>query len=809
MDDLAGRTLGPYELWDRIGTGGMAAVYRGAHRGLGQPCAIKVLNPSLVDDASLVERFKAEAKIAARLRHPNIVPILDVGEDGGFHYLVMAYVEGTPLGRLLRREGPLSFQRAIAVLHQLAAALDFAHEHGIVHRDVKAANVLVGEDDRVILFDFGIARAGSTHGRLTGPGMIVGTPQYLAPEVITGGESDRATDLYAFGTLAYETLVGRVPFDGSDPMAVLHAQVNQAPRPPRELRPELPPVAEQVLLRQISKAPHERFSTADAFVRALAAAMGLDVEAPEAPAASSGRQLAPDVSVVNWLEAAPLRPPEDDLFLDGPGGRPGADGEAPTPHPFVPPPASRRDDVVRTTPDTRMPSPDQTLPELPPYQPPPAAQPYESPSVAPTYAPPPAQQPYEPATYGAPAYDPAQYEASRYQPPTYDTPPYQQAPYQPPPYGPPTQGRPSQEAPTYGPSSFLAPEPAPTVSGVVTTRRGSVAGVILSIVVVIGVMIGAGLGLYLASSTLGPKVSASPTATAVAEAGGTTPVPTVPVAAAPVIAAAPAGAPSPAAAQPAGGSPVAVAAPSPRAGAVASSASPAPAVAAAPAAPPTASPAQRLDAARATFERGDSPAAIAALNELKRTAPNTEGLDETLYHVHVVYAQQLLAQGFLDESDAHLVEALKVRPDGPEALSARNQVTLARLWRTMEAAWGKNDDDAMAALEEIVAKDPAYRDANVKLYSLLVAAADRSLAAGDRDGALARLRRAREVYPAGDEARVKLDALTATPTPVPPTATPVPPTPTRRPAPPPTAAPTPKPVLPQLPLPALPGFPRP
>ena len=536
MDDLAGRTLGPYELWDQIGTGGMAVVYRGAHRGLGQPCAIKVLNPALADDTGLVERFKSEAKIAARLRHPNIVPVLDVGEEGGLHYLVMAYVEGVPLSRLLRQEGPLSFQRAIMVLRQLAAALDFAHENGIVHRDVKSANVLVSQDDRVTLFDFGIARTGGTVGRLTGPGMIVGTPQYLAPEVITGGEGDRGTDLYAFGTLAYETLVGRVPFDGADSMAVLHAQVNQAPRPPRELRPEIPPAAEQILLRQLSKAPHERFSTADAFVRALASTMGLDADAPETPA-PSGRQLAPDVSVVNWLAAAPARPPGDDLFLDDPGGRLGPDPELPTPSPFERPPAAHLDGVVRTMPNQQVPPPSETAPGPSAYRPPPD----QTPSYNPRYEQPPGQSPtlppyephmHEPRTDEAPAYDPSRYgpgwngappsAASGYAAPPYEPPaslysPYQQqTPHQPPPYESPPHGYPVSRpsAPgvaPYGPPGYMTPERNPGGSGVAAPPRGSATRWVLSAVVAIGVTIGVGLGLYLASSTFGSKPTPTPT----------------------------------------------------------------------------------------------------------------------------------------------------------------------------------------------------------------------------------------------------------------------------------------------------------
>ena len=240
MDDLVGRVLGPYELLDRIGTGGMATVYRGVHRALGQPRAIKILLPAFAADASLVERFRAEARIASGLRHPNIVSIYDVGEQDGLFYLVMDLVEGTPLGRLLRREKMLDLGRAAHLLRQLASALDYAHRRGIVHRDIKASNVLVGEDDHVSLFDFGIARAAAALDRITVPGQVVGTPEYLAPEVITGAEGDHRSDFYALGVLAYQMLAGRLPFAGEDTIALLYAQVSKTPPSLCEIRPEAP-----------------------------------------------------------------------------------------------------------------------------------------------------------------------------------------------------------------------------------------------------------------------------------------------------------------------------------------------------------------------------------------------------------------------------------------------------------------------------------------------------------------------------------------------------------------------------------------
>src|SRR3954454_14181768 len=172
MDRLAGRTIGPYELLTRIGSGGMAAVYRGVHRALGQPRAIKILLPAHTADPTLVERFRSEAKLAAGLQHPNIVSIYDVGEDRGLLYFVMDLVDGVPLNRLLERQQPIPLERAVMLLRQLGSALDYAHARGVIHRDVKTSNVLIGPDDHLTLFDFGIAR-GANVGRLTRPGLMV------------------------------------------------------------------------------------------------------------------------------------------------------------------------------------------------------------------------------------------------------------------------------------------------------------------------------------------------------------------------------------------------------------------------------------------------------------------------------------------------------------------------------------------------------------------------------------------------------------------------------------------------------------
>src|SRR5919205_297821 len=209
------RSIGPYDLLEPLGRGGMGVVYRAIHRGLGQHRAIKVLPEQFAAEEGFVQRFKREATIAASLRHPNIVLIYDVGQQGDLHYIVMDLVEGRSLLQVIRTEQPLAIPRVLTILRALADALDFAHQRGVVHRDIKPSNVVVGPDDQITLLDFGIARA-AEGSHLTRTGVMVGTPEYMAPEVVTGGEAGTSADLYALGVVAYEMLTGHVPFRASN-----------------------------------------------------------------------------------------------------------------------------------------------------------------------------------------------------------------------------------------------------------------------------------------------------------------------------------------------------------------------------------------------------------------------------------------------------------------------------------------------------------------------------------------------------------------------------------------------------------------
>lgn len=270
---MIGRTLGNYQITEELGRGGMAIVYRAYQPSLNRHVAIKVLPPQLSFDQEFVERFQREAKAAARLRHPNIVVIHDVGHEDGIYYIVMEYLEGRTLKQLIEQEGPLSTQRASRILDQVADALDYAHQQGLVHRDVKPANIFVGQGDQVTLTDFGIAKAASDAEQLTRTGVLMGTPEYMAPEQAESGSVDPRTDLYSLGIVLYQMLVGRVPFRGTTPHATLHAVIYEPPLPPRQIKGEISPQVEAVILKAIAKQPDQRFQSGAELAGALRAAL--------------------------------------------------------------------------------------------------------------------------------------------------------------------------------------------------------------------------------------------------------------------------------------------------------------------------------------------------------------------------------------------------------------------------------------------------------------------------------------------------------------------------------------------------------
>jgi serine/threonine-protein kinase len=254
---------GRYELTHLIARGGMAQVYRAMDRQLERPVALKVLFPELSVDRTFVERFRREAQAAANLSHPNIVPVFDWGEDDGSYFIVMEYVEGRPLSAVLRDPQPMPPRQIAIIGAGVAAALAFAHRHGVIHRDVKPGNVLITPDGDVKVTDFGIARAVNTEESLTQTGAVMGTAAYFSPEQAEGKGVDSRSDIYSLGVVLYEMSVGRPPFTGDSPVSVASKHVRDIPTLPRQVNPSVPPALEAVVMKAMAKNPDDRYSSAE------------------------------------------------------------------------------------------------------------------------------------------------------------------------------------------------------------------------------------------------------------------------------------------------------------------------------------------------------------------------------------------------------------------------------------------------------------------------------------------------------------------------------------------------------------------
>src|SRR5690348_16765134 len=260
-----------YQLQDPIGRGGMATIYRGRDLRMDRTVAIKVLREVYSTDPKFVTRFQREAKAASSLQHPNIVQVFDYGQSDGNYFIVMELVEGVDLRRYLRTRGSLSIDRAVRIAHDVALGLGAAHRRGIVHRDVKPQNILVGHDGSIKLTDFGIASVYKDINaeRLTTTGMTLGTVQYYAPEQAQGEIVNPAADVYALGIVMYEMLTGRTPFEGDTPVAVAMQHIQDAPLAPSQLNPNIPPALEEIILRCLEKVPEMRYRNGTLLARAL------------------------------------------------------------------------------------------------------------------------------------------------------------------------------------------------------------------------------------------------------------------------------------------------------------------------------------------------------------------------------------------------------------------------------------------------------------------------------------------------------------------------------------------------------------
>ena len=266
--ELVGQKLGNYEIVQLIGQGGMAAVFRANQVALNRSVAIKVLSGLSAGDEIFRQRFDREAKSVAQLSHPNIVPIYDFGSDDmrGLWYIVMEYVPGGSLRDLVN--GVPGIDESTRLIAQVAYGLDYAHTHGIVHRDIKPGNILLTELHRPMLTDFGLAKMDS-HPQFTESGLTIGTPAYMSPEQVMGADLDKRSDIYSLAMVLYELLTGRAPFRSDTPLALLHQQVYEAPAPPRKLNPRIPRKLEKVLLRAMSKNRDDRYASAAEFAAEL------------------------------------------------------------------------------------------------------------------------------------------------------------------------------------------------------------------------------------------------------------------------------------------------------------------------------------------------------------------------------------------------------------------------------------------------------------------------------------------------------------------------------------------------------------
>jgi len=353
MADLqAGSVFAGHRIEAVAGRGGMGVVYQAVHLDLGRTVALKVIAAELAGDSSFRERFRRESRIAASLDHPNVIPLFEAGEEDGALYISMRYVKGTDLGQLILSEGRLDSLRASRIIDQVADALDAAHEVGLVHRDVKPANVLIERrprGDHAHLTDFGLTKLASSESGMTGTGMFVGTIDYIAPEQLEGKRLDARSDVYALGCVLFHSLTGSVPYPRDTQVATMFAHASTPPPSARELVPTLPAEVDQVIERAMAKRPDDRYLSAGDLARAaLSAAEGRSVTRAErsvaaGPAAPTGVAAVPPASPrTEPPPTAPPEPPDSNRAEETTAGQPEETAAAqqgePRRPPFRPPP---------------------------------------------------------------------------------------------------------------------------------------------------------------------------------------------------------------------------------------------------------------------------------------------------------------------------------------------------------------------------------------------------------------------------------------------------------------------------------------
>ncbi len=261
---MIGKIIGNYKIEQKLGEGGMGAVYKGVDTMLDREVAIKALRPELASQTAIVERFRSEAVTLAKLNHPNVATLFSMFRHGEELYMVLEFVRGETLDTILRRRGALPAEEVVPVFCQILDGINHAHEYGIIHRDIKPANMMLTEKGTLKVLDFGIARLlGST--RMTRAGNIIGTLEYMAPEQVKGQETDARSDIYALGMMLYEMLTGKTPFDTENEFELMKLQTEQMPVAPRQINSQIPESVEAAIMQAIAKNPDERFQTAGEF----------------------------------------------------------------------------------------------------------------------------------------------------------------------------------------------------------------------------------------------------------------------------------------------------------------------------------------------------------------------------------------------------------------------------------------------------------------------------------------------------------------------------------------------------------------
>jgi pSer/pThr/pTyr-binding forkhead associated (FHA) protein/tRNA A-37 threonylcarbamoyl transferase component Bud32 len=320
----AGTVIAGCRIEEVIGQGDMGVVYRAEELALQRQVALKLILPEHSEDARFRERFRRESQVAASIDHPNVIPILEAGEESGMLFIMMRLVEGTDLRELIASEGRVQPLRAARICRQVGAALDAAHARGLVHRDVKPANVLLARADHVYLSDFGLAKREDEGGGLTRQGSIVARAEYAAPEQLVEDRVDALTDVYTLGCLLYESLTGQPPFAGSQEGPAMLAHVNEPPPVPSQLRPELPPGFDDVVRRAMAKDPAQRFPSAgDVGEAALVAAGGQRRAGAESLVATG--PAAPIAAMPGLSRAGAAVPDFEPIHAHAPGGEPTPD----------------------------------------------------------------------------------------------------------------------------------------------------------------------------------------------------------------------------------------------------------------------------------------------------------------------------------------------------------------------------------------------------------------------------------------------------------------------------------------------------